>query len=73
MIEGMTLVETMVAELSMGGKTCNDGNAVMVLSEFISFLKLSIVHGVLNIFVAPQMFVFGFCCDFLIKCTRNST
>jgi hypothetical protein len=36
MMEGMILVEKMVAELSMGGKTCNDGNAVMVLSEFIS-------------------------------------
>ena len=33
MMQGMTLVEKMVAELSMGGKSCNDENAVMVLSE----------------------------------------
>lgn len=33
MMKGMTLVEKMVAELSMGGKSCSDGKAVMVLSE----------------------------------------
>ena len=32
-MKGIVLVEKMVAELSMGGKSCNDGNAVMVLSE----------------------------------------
>ena len=33
MMKGMTLVEKMVAELSMGGNSCSDGKAVMVLSE----------------------------------------